>query len=193
MEKAILKGEVQQWQDDGVFFCGNRKAKSGIEKTTTGQRLHSRETDLKKEPWSTLSKALSSMSWDMSALENSGPSSSATNGASATQKQNVWNWQAWQVAWKNLWQILHVLCCAGFLVNFHVCFSYLGFAFQELPKEAALTPTNFTPSRRSKQTRLPDWMSSANSSSRFWGQEKNCKTFCAISCDMKVPQNFSVT
>ena len=86
LEDAILKGEVQQWEDEGVLFCGNRKTTAGIEKSSTsGQRLHSGETDLTKNQWNTLSKAFSSMSWDMSALENSGPSSSAS-GASASQK-----------------------------------------------------------------------------------------------------------
>ena len=87
LEDAILKGEVQQWEDEGVLFCGNRKTTAGIEKSSTsGQRLHAGETVLTKNQWNTLSKAFSSMSWDMSALENSGPSSSATSGASASQK-----------------------------------------------------------------------------------------------------------
>ncbi len=65
LDSAIADGSVQQWEQDGVQFCGFRKTKSGVEKSS-GQhhRMESGAQELTKDEYKTLNKAFSTMSWD---------------------------------------------------------------------------------------------------------------------------------
>ena len=93
LEMAIQKGEVQQWEEDGVTFCGNRQTKAGIEKaSTSGQSLHSGAKALEADQWKTLSKAFSNMSWEVSNLENgdqAGEGEAAKSSSSSSKQKSL--------------------------------------------------------------------------------------------------------
>lgn len=64
LEQAIQNGSVQQWQQDGVPFCGYRKTKAGIE--NAGQdttKIGAKEVKLDGSQYQALSKAFKTLSW----------------------------------------------------------------------------------------------------------------------------------
>lgn len=62
---SIADGSVQEWEQDGVKFCGFRKTKAGVEKVSSNvQRMEAGAQDLTQDQYKTLSKAFSTLSWD---------------------------------------------------------------------------------------------------------------------------------
>lgn len=83
---SIRDGSVQEWEQDGIQFCGFRKTKAGVEKSSAStQRMEAGAQDLTKEQYKTLSKAFSTMSWDFQ-VEDSGTTAVGTGAASSASK-----------------------------------------------------------------------------------------------------------
>ena len=67
LDAAIQRGSVQQWDQDGVEFCGYRKTKAGVaNEKQEATKFGGKQVQLKGSQYQALNKAFKSMSWNFS-------------------------------------------------------------------------------------------------------------------------------
>ena len=94
LEAAIEKGSVQQWDQDGVVFCGFRKTKAGVENGKVDKyNMGSGQVKLKGDQWQAMSKAFKSLSWSFSgggpAGSGEGQASGSSFGPSSKKQKSI--------------------------------------------------------------------------------------------------------
>ena len=165
LQSAIDKGSVQEWNQDGVVYCGFRQTKSGVKSAKVDKTsMGSGEVNLQQNQWAALTKAFKTMSWSFANTDELVPSlASSSNATQQKQLENVGLTDAMKTILteaKQAQEKLHGTAmkflnkCTSVddkkkfkttvmqlkelsLKNDHVL------TWQELPDEEALTPTNF--------------------------------------------------
>lgn len=165
LDTAIQNGSVQQWEQDGIPWCGFRKTKAGVENAKKDiSKVGAKQVKLDGSQYQAISKAFKTLSWSFDqdgggsgggSLPSSGSKRKAVEDVGLTKEMATTLQDA-----KNAQEKLHATAmkllnkCSSVddkkdfkvtvmalknlaLKNDHVL------TWKELPDEQALTPTNF--------------------------------------------------
>ena len=90
LQSAIDNGSVQEWNQDGIVYCGFRQTKSGVKSAKTDTTsMGSGEVNLEQKQWAALTKAFKTMSWSFANTDDMVPSLGSSS--SSTQQKQLEN------------------------------------------------------------------------------------------------------